>query len=617
MLLMHHINTAPDPVFHTLEALRLEMTRINPEGGSFLDYLLDGNYFEGKGVWINHRPEIRAFYDDLLVAAPHLGSESPYGRWFRGKSVRTRGENRIVLRQISDSPPDHQKIMREHLRRRATGGIPPSAVFAGGPAAKIAAIIAASGSKADCRISYILDGAEQSNESGSASYEHVNHANALNAEHDNTGFGILFSALKRAFLGEAEPAVALGYDYRKVDLWPRAVKLRDIPIYVGNEIHGWVQRLRTLTGRQNDHTKSRLASKMSTQILGSLEGLHHCSFRLSNDVKRAIFLYFTDKQYSLSRKDNEDLRINVGLRPESLTESQLVEFYGKAITSRIFAGDIFPENACIRHGFDAVCRKVLVDLGAEDLHRSRIRDIYFEGLPGESGRHLVRGVAIENCATGELTCVPVDFLALSLGPTATFHYPPAQTAIHHVGDILGIGQPVPHQTIATGMSAQVLFRITDPGKAALLPFTGMKQTHFVEVGRTSSHVVMKLTCGGMIGLPVYSRSYGISALASLLRVMTPDVGLQFEDVICAWPCTRGVNPTNNGQVVRLADNAACRFGEGGTGMSKMGTNAQTLLDLVGLQWPLPENLRLEETLYAHTIVDRRDIIHGRLFGSRA
>jgi hypothetical protein len=615
MLLAHHINKVPDPVFRTLDELRTEMTCINHKGAEFLDYLLAGDYFEGKGVWVNGRDEVRAFYDEMLSAAPHLVSESPYGEWFRTKMVRTQGENQILLRHVGNAPSGHQEVMKEHVRLRSEGSVPSACVFAGGPAAKIAAVIAASG-RGEHNVSYLLDGAEQSNESGSASYEHVNHANGLAAEHDNTGLGILFSALSRALKGEPNPAVALDYDYRKIDLWPRAVKIRDLPIYAGNEFHGWLQRLKTLMGVQNDHTKSRLASKASTQILTFLEELHDCSLRIDNTVKRAIFLYFTEKQYAISRKDNEDLRSNVGLRPETLTANQLASFYGSEFPSRVLAGDIFPENACIRHGFDGVCRRLLQSLGARDLHRYRITEIYLDNHPSEPGRMVVRGLAAEDLARGDVKCIPVDHLGLSLGPTATFHY-----ATNRGGDVganrLFRGcRPVPYQTIATGMSAQVRFRITDPKRVAVLPFTGMKQTHFVEIGRSSSHVLMKLTCGGMIGLPIYSRSYGISAIASMLRVITPGMGLRFEDVICAWPCTRGVNPTNNGQVVRIAENAAVRFGEGGTGMSKMGTNAQTLLDLAGVPWVLPEALRLNESLYRHTVIDNRHKIYRQLSDTR-
>jgi hypothetical protein len=102
-------------------------------------------------------------------------------------------------------------------------------------------------------------------------------------------------------------------------------------------------------------------------------------------------------------------------------------------------------------------------------------------------------------------------------------------------------------------------------------------------------------------------------MASLLRVIGPGTGLEFEDVICAWPCSRGINSPNNGQIVRLADNAVCRFGEGGTGMSKMATNAQSMLDLLQLDWKLPSRLRLDEDLYRHTIIDRRGIVARRLF----
>jgi len=119
------------------------------------------------------------------------------------------------------------------------------------------------------------------------------------------------------------------------------------------------------------------------------------------------------------------------------------------------------------------------------------------------------------------------------------------------------------------------------------------------------HLLVKLTSGGNIGLPVYSRSYAIRALAGLLRVVQPDSGLTYLGTVCAWPCVRGINGPNNGQVVRLADNAAIRFGEGGTGMSKMGSNAQTLLDMITLHHGLPDDAVLAPEAYRHTVVDRR------------
>jgi hypothetical protein len=595
-------NPSPDPVFRCVDDLRRAMTASNPRGGSYLDYLLTGDYGEGKGVWINDSPGARTFYDALLLANPHLASESPYGTEFRKDEVRKRGDNRILVRPLADAPRAHQEIVAEHRECRARGTAAPSVLFSGGPASKIAALLCAlPAMQPPLAVRYVLDGAEQSNESGSASYEHINHANALNAELDNTGLGILLSAVSRALRGEPDPDVALSVTYKKVDLWLRAIALRDIPIYLGNEIHGLTQLLRGWLGRPTEHTKSRLAARQSTAILSYLERELGCSFRLDNEKKRAIFLYFAKNHYRLSLRDNDELRHLVGLRPQSLTREQLVDLYGEAILGRVVGADLFPENACIRHGFDAVCRAQMERLGIDYRHRQRICEIYFDGSRAA-------GVAIQNLRTGEIECVPADHLGLSLGPSATYHYARTGAAVNRLADALQLDLPVPYQTIATGLSAQILFRITDADRARQLPFTGMKQTHFVEIGRTDTHVLMKLTCGGMIGLPVYSRSYGISALASILRVLTPDAGLQFEDVICAWPCARAVNASNNGQIVRLADNAVVRFGEGGTGMSKMGTNAQTMLDLLGLAWPAPPDLRMSRDLYAHTIIDRRSAV---------
>jgi len=604
----------PDPVFLTINDLRLEMTRLNPTGDSFLDYLLAGQYSEGKGIWINSGGEARRFFSDLLESNPHLACESPFGAYFRREGIRERGENKVLIRNLNVAPPSHRAVIDTHRKRKMSGEVAPIVIFSGGPAAKISALLctlSAAVKPTALDIRFILDGAEQSNESGSASYEHVNHANALNAERDNTGFGILKSAVSRAMLGEPDPSVALSMNYAKVDLWPRAVALRDIPIFFLNELHGLQQILRHHLNISDDHTRSRRASKISTEILTFLERELGISLRLDNQKKRAIFLYFTKEHFALSLRDNAELRASVGLQPVALTAEELTGFYGASILDRIVAADLFAENACINHGFDEICRGAMVNQGVSYFHRKRIAEIYFEvgstGLPCRAA-----GIVVQDVTNGEMSCLPVDYLGLSLGPTATYHFDEARNIVDRLCDRFDLGLPVPYQTIATGISAQVLFRIIDQDLARSIPFSGMKQTHFVEMGRTDSHVLMKLTCGGVIGLPVYSRSYGISALASILRVVTPAMGLQFEDVICAWPCSRGVNPSNNGQIVRLAENAVCRYGEGGTGMSKMGSNAQTMLDLLDLPWPMPQNLRMPDDLFRHTIIDKRKRIARRL-----
>ena len=332
--------------------------------------------------------------------------------------------------------------------------------------------------------------------------------------------------------------------------------------------------------------------------------------RLDQESPRAVFLYLSRRNHEASLVDNRELAEDVGLAIRKLDAASLEAFYGSAILDRVVSGDLFLDNGCIRHGFDRLCMDAMERNGIECRHRQRLTQVYFE----EDGHGTARAAAVtvEDMNTGMLSHLALDHLCLSLGPTATFHYEPTGHMLPALSDRLGLDLPVPHQTIATGLSAQLLFRITDPDKVRNLPFTGMKQTHFVEMGRTSSHLVMKLTCGGMIGLPVYSRSYAINALASILAILTPECGLAFEDVICAWPCTRGINGPNNGQIVRLGDNAVARFGEGGTGMSKMGSNAQTMLDLAGMKWPISPELRLDPSLYRHTVIDHRKRVARRL-----
>ena len=597
----------PDPVsrFDSLEALREDLCRINPRGDAFLDWLLDGPWKEGKGIWINPHSEVRRIYESILARQPELITESPWHPRFRTDQVTTRGDNPVSLSHIGQATSAQRAVVTEHQSRVASGAARPVALFSGGPAAKIAAVLSqlAHGPELDTR--FIIDRAVQSNESGSASYEHINHANALNAEFDNTGLAIMRTALTRAIFGEPDAAVALDPDYRRVDLLPRAIAARDIPVYVQYELHGIIQKLRKWLGIRNDHDKSRHASRQSTRVLSFIEQACGIPLRVPSRNSRAFFLCMNERQRLNAVRENAHLRKSPGLVIHELSADELARFYGDSVLERVASGDLFSDNACIRHGFDGVARELLEKLGGGYTEGFRVGRIYLDDEPDGGVR--VVAVVLEDFDTGAQHLQPVEHLGLSLGQSATYVWDHGTSAGfgQRILDRFRFGLPVPHQTIATGATIQVLFRITDKDRFSELPFTGLKQTHFVEMGGDGDHLLVKLTSGGNIGLPVYSRSYAISALAGLLRVVQPDSGLTYLGTVCAWPCVRGINGPNNGQVVRLADNAAIRFGEGGTGMSKMGSNAQTLLDMIELDHGLPGDAVLAPGAYRQTVIDRR------------
>jgi len=611
-----YFNPSPRYRIASLAELKQAMSGTSPLGGAYLDYLLAGDYFEGKSVWVSDCEATRAAYQQLLEVHPHLVTESPYSPHFRRDGIRVRGENIVRLSPIRVVSTQERALLDAHQSGVRAGRERPIAAFAGGPASKIAALLCAGqGQKAPSAL-FFVDGAEQSNESGSASYEHINHANALSAEFDNSGFSIFLTALGRGLFGESDPRRALRPEYRRVDLWPRGVALRDISLYVHYEIHGLIQRMMRNLGWRNEHDKSRYASKISSRVLTFLEDRSGVHLRMDAAPPRTYFLYMSPAQWRLALRENRHLRKTLNLEISGLSRDALVAGYGEAVLESICGGDVFPENGCIRHGFDRLVSDALERLGGSYRARSRIREIYLSehDASGSRGPWAV-AVGVEELSTGRRFFQPVDHLGLSLGPSATYRYHPELCGgpiARGIGDRLKFGWPVPYQTIATGVTMQVLFRISDKERYGKLPFTGLKQTHFVEIGSDETHVLVKLTSGGNIGLPVYSRSYAISALANLLRIVTPDSGLSFADVVCAWPCARGINGPNNGQIVRLANNCAVRFGEGGTGMSKMGSNAQSILDLVGVPHGLPPEATLDHSDYKHTVLDRSARVLKRL-----
>jgi hypothetical protein len=609
-----YLNLNPQRRIGDIVELRDILQSNTIHGAKFLDYLLDGEFFEGKSIWITGAQSTIDTYTEIIRHNPQLEPESPFGKFFDRQKIRVPGDNEVIITDIKDAPQAYQNAYDEYIADLDAGNLKPRVIFAGGPAAQIASLLIQMQSDyaRTLDVQFLYDGGEQSNQSASAHYEHTNHANALNAEHNNSGLAILALAAKRAVFGENDPQCALDPDYHKVDLWPRGVHLRDIPLYLQNEVHGRVQRIKSKFGLMNEHDLSRVASKISTHILSYIEEVLGISLRLPKDEPRSFFFYLSNIEHFASVNEEKLLSQRSHIFPQKVSKELIEKFYGSGALANTVSADIFYENYCIRHGFDNVCLNGLRKIGGTTSSRTAIKELFFaKGHEGKTPTKCV-GVKAENLLTGEKRFVPLSYLGLSLGPTATYRFSRATTWWQAVCDKLLIKQPVPHQTIATGFTSQLLFKIVDPEKYRVLPHTGLKQTHFVEIGRWDKFVVLKLTSGGNIGLPLYSRSYALGALANMFRLLTPGCGLEFQDVVCAWPGTRGINGPNNGQVVRLAENAVVRFGEGGTGMSKMGTNAQTILDMIGLKHGLNRSLSMNLDLYSHTIIDNRKIIERRL-----
>ncbi len=606
-----YYNSRPDDPFKSISELRQALVRSNSTGDDYLNYLLTGDYFTGKDLWISHNKNTRLIYENILRHNPHLITESPYTEFI--KNVDNKSTNKIELSNIKDAPKAYQKSVENHKQSVLSGDKNPKAIFCGGPAAKIAATLACLNNNKNLKVLFLIDGAEQSNESSSASYEHINHANALNAEYDNTSFGILPSVLKRALFGEKNPAVALNTDYKKVDLWPNSIVIKDIYIYAYYTVHGIIQWAKKKLHIINAHDKSRMASKKSTQVLNYIERKTGIALKLSSIKSRAIILNYTKKEHIESIKDDKYMRRSINLTSKKLTKQEISEYYSLQTCRHISSADIFHENNCIVHGFDRVIKKTIINNGGDYQDRIKIKEIFFEASRDDTVGTVpvVVGILAEemNNKENNKRFIPVDYLGLSLGYNADYTFSKKSNDAGLLGKflnkVINYNRPVPYQTIATGVSCQVLFKITDKNKFDKLPHSGLKQTHFVEMGSDNEHLLVKLTAGGNISNKKYSRSYALSALSNMMRVLTPECGLEYIDVVSAWPCSRGINGSNNGVIVRLGENMALRYAEGSTGMSKMGSNGQTILDMLGIDHGLTLENTTRYNLYKHTVIDNR------------
>jgi len=604
-----YFNPFPFDPFKTIDDLRFHLNQKNPNGDKYLNYLLQGDYLDGKDLWVNNDENVKKNYNNIINNNPHLITESPYNKYIKENSKKIK--NIVILSNIIDANENYKNIIKKYNTDVSAGVKKKNAVFCGGPATKIAAIITSLKKSQNLNTIFLLDGAEQSNESSSASYEHINHANALNAEYDNTAIGILPNIIKRMIFKEPEPNSALCPEYKKVDLWLKSLRLKDFVIYTQNTLHGWIQFFKKTIHIPTEHDKSRSASKVSSKILNYIETMTGIKLKLPSETARALIIHYNKNEHQHSIKENIYLFNTLKLKQKKLSQTEIEQFYSITTCKQVTSVDIFYDNNCIVHGFDNVVGNILNSLGSTYQKRVKVKEIFFDY---NHPHPRAVAVLVKDMLSGTSNFIPVDFLGLSLGSKVNYTFRKKYiNASLYKKNLSKYVLPVPYQTIATGFSGQILFEIIDKDKFDTLPHSGLKQTHFVEIGRSDTHLLVKLTAGGNIASYKYSRSYAINALANMLRVLTPDCGIQYVDTVCAWPCSRGINGSNNGVAVQLGDNFVVRYGEGGTGMSRMGSNAQVILDLIGISHELPEHSTLPFEDYSHTIIDKRKYVSHFLF----
>ena len=588
-------NPKPDAVFESLASLIAAMQVENKEGADFIQFLSSGDIKEGKAFWRSQHKKTFQIYQQFLQQQPELKTENPY------QFLEPKKHEPVIISDfdcLSDAEKKVVNTFHDTQKKRI--------VFSGGPAPKIAAVLSSLNNKEGWDIRFIIDSACGSNESSSASYLHINHANALNSELENTGFWILPVLIKRNIFGEKNIDVALSATYKKVDLWLKNVTVPDMLLFISNTVHALNQRAKLLLGIKNEHDKSRLASFKSSKILAFIETTTKIKLTLKSQINRALVINFDKDDHEHSDKENQYLSINLGLKSHQLSKEEIAHFYSEKACESLSSVVSFADNGCVSHGFDGLIEKIASNIGFTYQKNKQITEVCIKGDKAVA-------IWLTDTITLEKELLPITSLGLSLGPKVKYRYKHSQgiktPLINKYYNLCTQGvdatAPIGYQTLATGISCQILFKITDPKKFTEFPFTSLKQTHFVEIASNDDFVLVKLTGGGNIGTKYYSRSYGINALANMLRVITPESGLTFYDVVSAWPCSRGTNASNNGQLVRLSDNFVIRFAEGGTGMSKMASNAQIMLDMLGLDHGLDDALLTKKDDYAHTIIDHR------------
>jgi hypothetical protein len=149
-----------------------------------------------------------------------------------------------------------------------------------------------------------------------------------------------------------------------------------------------------------------------------------------------------ERQHLNAVRENAHLRKSPGLEIHELSSEELARFCGETVVERVASGDLFSENACICHGFDAVARELLKKLGGGYTESFRVGTIYLDDTPGGGVRAVA--VLLEDLDAGAQHFQPVDHLGLPLGQSATFAWDSASSAGlgQHLVDRIRFGLPV-------------------------------------------------------------------------------------------------------------------------------------------------------------------------------
>lgn len=536
---------------------------------------------ELKEKWVNPNPELKERTLELFPDAcwNHRVFDLRVGK--RPKTV-------VTIRSINGT--DYENIQDDTCL----------SIYAGGPGSMVGAALDSvlsnrddsfnSSSNQRGNVMYVTYDFNHSNARSSAYYFHVRHSNSLSADSLLRGPRILLEFFRRQFTSPKQLELeARKLGYLKVDVSLSGIVsspthcLNTVTILLKGLCHTYRNVfIDAISPNHTDWAHNRSYSQISVPILRHLEAtgeqLGITPSYPNNKLKllvgtgndtttpNAIHVVFDKLGASHSVEENAVIFKTNKINSRQLSSMEIADLMGSE-NHGVFKAYVYPGDGRIMADMNLTLREIV----------EKTNNTWQEGIAVESvyvDKNGVRGVTFRDVQSKTKWYQPCTSVVLSLGYAAKYEFEEPQASSQSISTYprsllsslkkkLGLSQPVPSTTVATGCSGYFLVK-------GRIPIIGTQNSHWTEVAYNSEEDVTlaKLTGGGNIGSEYIPATYAINNLEHLRKLFKD----RLVDVLSIDSCPRSINPENDIQFYRLMPGLVISLGLGGTGMTKSGAN---------------------------------------------
>lgn len=506
---------------------------------------------------------------------------------------------KVNVAMIDDAPEDYQKLFQEKWDEDEVWCV-------GGPAAHTAASWLAMFHKDPTKVNYAIRNLAESNWSWSAWQLNINTGAALNSDSSYTGHVLLPLVMKRnwkKWTSDHGSEELKNYfieqtsskTYKNVDFFLTKSFFRDLfKVYLSNEYY-WAKNkiIEEVLGLVGDHTANRRLTRDSQRLwhwwqkrsgvtaTTPLLGLYK---EWGHTYGDAIKLAITKGGNETIKRQHREIR-KTGVEDRELTRQELDEMFpGKNID--------YGWTSMGHGNFRATAISDTVNYiqkrGGHFHNNTQLNRIFFF----KEGVNLrLAGLEIIQDYNGAKTkkFVPCGKAFITLGYKVEYGFEhsnkagPVANLINHALEALGIQPLVPYQTLATGVSSNIIVKKTKEVEKIRqpngnFPNLALGGANWTLIAENNEYMLLRITEGARLSDEHYSPEYFLHSIWLSRKIF----GDAFVGILSTYGCPRAVNGMNTCRYVKVGEDLVITNGKGGSGVMKKDVEAMKSLGLIGL-----------------------------------